>query len=137
MAPEQATGERNVDGRADLYALGCVLYEMLSGQPPYSGPTAQSLVAQHVAAHVPSARALRPVVSPELDAAIQRAMAKQPVDRFATSADFARALEAAGTEGAAPRSTTRPVGWRRRVLPLAKVAGGDAALAGSGHQRPV
>ena len=121
MAPEQATGERDVDGRADLYALGCVSYEMLSGQPPYAGPTAQSLVAQHVAAPIPSTRALRPAVSPALDAAIQRAMAKQPVDRFATGAQFALALKAAETGWPTERSTTRALKQPRRARPLTVV----------------
>lgn len=88
LAPEQATGERDLDGRADLYALGCVLYEALTGQVPYHGPTTQSVIAQHLGAAVPSVRVLRATVSPELDGLVRRAMAKSKVDRFATAAEF-------------------------------------------------
>ncbi|MDQ6888155.1 MAG: protein kinase [Gemmatimonadota bacterium] len=92
MSPEQAAESRSVDGRADLYALGCVLYEMLTGQPPFSGPTAMSLIVQHMAASVPSVRTLRPTVSPALDVVVQRLIAKNPADRYATGTAVAEAL---------------------------------------------
>jgi serine/threonine-protein kinase len=92
MSPEQATSSTIVDGRSDLYAAGCVLFEMLTGQPPYGGPTVSSIIAQHVAAPVPSARALRPTVSLPLDGVVQRSLAKSPVDRYATGAALADAL---------------------------------------------
>ena len=103
MSPEQATDSHDIDGRADLYAVGCVVYEMLTGQSPYGGPTVMSVIAQHVAAAIPSARTLRQTVSPALDTVVRRAMAKSPVDRYATGEALARALrEAASGAVAAP-----------------------------------
>ena len=94
MSPEQAMGEPNVDGRSDVYALGCLLYEMLVGLPPFDGPTAHSVIAQHIMTPVPSVRGARESVSPVIDAAITRAMAKEPDARFATPSEFAAALVA-------------------------------------------
>ncbi len=98
MSPEQVTGEGALDGRSDLYAAACVLYEMLTGQPPYSGPTAQAVLAKKLVGAAPSARAIRPAVPSALDACIARGMALAPEDRFATAEEFAAALAAARTE---------------------------------------
>jgi serine/threonine-protein kinase len=92
VAPEQAAGDQ-IDNRADVYALGCVLFEMLAGQPPYSGPTVQSIIAQHVAAPIPSVVAFRPSVPASIAEAITRAMAKNPADRFASAAEFIAAVD--------------------------------------------
>jgi TolB-like protein len=92
MAPEQASGGR-LDGRSDVYALGCVLYEMLAGQPPYTGPTAQAIIGQTLGAPVPSVRHLRPDVPRSLDRAIRKALAKSPAGRFASARELVRALE--------------------------------------------
>ena len=94
MSPEQATGSSRLDGRSDIYGLGCVLYEMLAGEPPYTGPTAQVVMAKRLADPVPSVRRLREGVPPAIDAAVSRALAKAAVDRFATAALFADALAA-------------------------------------------
>jgi len=92
MSPEQALGEKNLDGRSDLYALGCVLYEMLAGQPLFMGPTVESVVHQHVAASPPPITQLRPAVPAEVVATVQRALAKTPADRFTDVGQFAEAL---------------------------------------------
>lgn len=92
MSPEQAAGERDLDGRSDLYALACVLYEMLGGQPPFTGPTVESVIHQHLTVAAPPITNLRPTTPPSVAAALQRALAKTPADRFNPVAEFADAL---------------------------------------------
>lgn len=92
MSPEQASAERDLDGRSDLYSLACVLFEMLTGQPPFSGSGARATMARHAIEPPPSARSLRPTVPPAVDQALQRALAKSPAERFATMAEFCDAL---------------------------------------------
>jgi eukaryotic-like serine/threonine-protein kinase len=92
MSPEQTADSRQLDGRSDLYALGCVVYEMLAGQPPFTGPTAQSILARHAVDPVPSLRTIRPTVPRGVETAIMKAMAKVPADRYAGMAQFAEAL---------------------------------------------
>jgi tRNA A-37 threonylcarbamoyl transferase component Bud32/tetratricopeptide (TPR) repeat protein len=94
MSPEQASGERTLDGRSDVYSLGCVLYEMLVGEPPFTGATNQAIIAKRFTDPVPSARRLRETVPQPVDRAIAKALARAPADRFATSHDFAEALRA-------------------------------------------
>ena len=92
MSPEQAAGERTLDARSDVYALACVLYEMLAGQPPFTGPTAESVVRQHMLASPPAVTQLRPGVPANIVSSLQRAMSKAPADRFASVAQFVEAL---------------------------------------------
>jgi serine/threonine protein kinase/Tfp pilus assembly protein PilF len=91
MSPEQASAEHEVDGRSDLYSLGCVLYEMLTGEPPYTGPNAQAIIAKRFITPIPKVRVMRDVPE-QVDQAVTRALAKTPVDRFASGAEFADAL---------------------------------------------
>lgn len=92
MSPEQATGEEDVDRRADIYSLGCVLFEMLVGEPPFRGTSVHQVIAQHLTAPVPSARGLRDTIPPAVDGAMQRAMAKDRDQRFSTATEMSDAL---------------------------------------------
>jgi len=92
MSPEQASAERELDGRSDLYSLACVLYEMLAGQPPFAGSSARATMARHAIEPPVPIRSLRPTVPLGVELALQRAMAKSPSDRFATMAEFCDAL---------------------------------------------
>ena len=125
MSPEQAGGSKDVDGRSDLYSLGCVLYEMLAGHPPFTGGTAHEILARHSMDAVPSLAAARPTVPEGLERAIATALAKVPADRFSTAAQFADALARRGssaTVGAARSS--------RRVARLAVIAVGGMVTVG-------
>jgi serine/threonine protein kinase/tetratricopeptide (TPR) repeat protein len=126
MSPEQATGSRGVDARCDVYALGCVLYEMLAGEPPFGGPTAQAVLARHAVDPVPRLRTIRPTVGPALEAVVTRALAKVPADRFASAEQFQRALASALQ---APPSSPAP-SRRRVVVALAVVAIAAGIAAG-------
>ncbi len=95
MSPEQVSG--GVDGRSDVYSLGCVVYEMLTGEPPYTGPTAVAVVTRHAVSPIPPIRTIRPDASDAIERALIRALAKAPADRFATADEFALALEAHST----------------------------------------
>jgi formylglycine-generating enzyme required for sulfatase activity/tRNA A-37 threonylcarbamoyl transferase component Bud32 len=103
MSPEQIDGKTTIDGRSDVYALGCVLYEMLVGEPPFSGPTVQAVIAASITDPVPSARKRREEVSGPLDAAVRRAMAKEADQRFESVRDFADAMVLPKMPAARPR----------------------------------
>ncbi|MEP6691028.1 MAG: serine/threonine-protein kinase, partial [Gemmatimonadaceae bacterium] len=92
MSPEQASGEQNIDGRSDTYALGCVLYEMLIGEPPFRGPNAMAILARHTLESVPSLQIVRNTVPDEVEDAVMRALAKAPADRFPTAGQLEKAL---------------------------------------------
>lgn len=95
MSPEQAAGQKQLDGCTDIYALGCVLYEMLSGAPPFMGGTPQAVIARHIAEPPPSLSVVRRSVSPALEEAIGKALAKVPADRYSSGAQMVQALERA------------------------------------------
>jgi Tol biopolymer transport system component/tRNA A-37 threonylcarbamoyl transferase component Bud32 len=92
MSPEQAMGERVLDARSDVYALGATLYEMLTGEPPFTGPTAQAIVARVLSEQPRPVSGLRPMVPRQVEEAVRTALQKLPADRFATAASFADAL---------------------------------------------
>jgi serine/threonine protein kinase/Tfp pilus assembly protein PilF len=94
MSPEQIGGP--FDGRSDLYSLGCVVYEMLTGEPPFTGRTSAAILSRHAVDRVPSMRTIRPEIPERVELALNRALAKVPADRFATADEFAEALEARG-----------------------------------------
>jgi TolB-like protein len=103
MSPEQGSGGHEVDARSDVYSLGCVVYEMLAGQPPFTASTAQGLLARHAVDPVPSLRTIRSTVPPPVARALEKALAKVPADRFASAEEFAAALT--GTEADAADAT--------------------------------
>jgi tetratricopeptide (TPR) repeat protein len=106
MSPEQHRGDARIDGRSDLYSLGCVVYEMLAGRPPFEASTIAAVTYAHVNAPPPSVRKIRPDVPADVDAAIRRALAKDPADRPGTSDEFTRAL---GVDG--PRRSGHIPSW--------------------------
>jgi eukaryotic-like serine/threonine-protein kinase len=110
MAPEQALGDRNVDQRADIYALGAVTYEMLAGEPPFTGPNAQAIVARVVTEEPRRLGSQRHSVPESVEVAVHTALSKLPADRFATATEFARSL----TDGSAPAGISAGPSWRTR-----------------------
>ena len=116
MSPEQATAERDIDGRSDIYALGCVLYEMLAGTPPFTGPNAQSVTARHLIDDVPSIVTVRRTVPLHVEQTIQVAMAKAPADRFATAAEFGTSLGDTSGNSLSRYTASIPVTGDRRGL---------------------
>jgi len=135
MSPEQATGDVALDARSDVYSLACVLYELLAGEPPFSGSTPQAAIARLLTEKPTPLDTLRPSVPRALAEVVAQALGKTPADRPATAAEFARLLESAapisGTHpaAAAPAPTGRPA-WRRwsAVAALTAVLAGGAGL---------
>ncbi len=122
MSPEQSAGVSDIDGRSDTYSLASVLYEMLTGEPPYTGATAAAIIAKRLGTTAPSARVLRGTVPKSVDQALQRAMQRAPADRFATTTEFAAALGGSAPAFHIPR--------RFAVAALAVVSIGAAAWIG-------
>ena len=122
MSPEQASGAEHVDARSDIYSLGCVLYEMLVGQPPFTGPTAQAVLARHTMDQVPPPHTVRHSIPRELEDVVFCALEKSPADRYHTAGEFAEALQAvasgetpAHTKSLIQRARRQPARWWRRV----------------------
>ncbi|UCD25563.1 MAG: serine/threonine protein kinase, partial [Gemmatimonadota bacterium] len=101
MSPEQSTAEQEIDGRSDLYSLACVLFEMLTGEQPYTGPTAQAVIAKRFISPIPHVKVVRDVPD-DLDMAVTRALARTPVDRYGTAGEFAAAIRRVQSGTATP-----------------------------------
>jgi serine/threonine-protein kinase len=137
MSPEQAMGDRELDARSDIYSLGAMLYEMLAGEPPYQGSTAQAIVAKVITEKAPPVTTHRDTVPGHVAAAVAKALSKLPADRFATASEFAKALTnpaftlpstVTGPAGAAAGSTAPA--WRRVGWPVALAVVAAAAVWG-------
>jgi eukaryotic-like serine/threonine-protein kinase len=144
MSPEQASGEAQVDGRSDVYAVGCVLYEMLAGAVPFVGPTLHAITARKLTEPVPPLRTVRETVPVGLEQIVFRALAKLPADRYGTAGQLAEALEAARSSAATPSAPVpsaatamlvRPrvgAGWRN-ALPWGVAVGAVVVAAWAGR----
>ncbi len=137
MSPEQLREDRDLDQRTDIYSLGCIAYEMLTGEPPYTGPTLTHLINRIVKAPVPSAQRLNPAVPPAVDQAIGRALAKSPAERFATMEELAAALppERVGpipepATSLAPSASPPDASLARRVPPAQGTPAGPSGRNG-------
>jgi eukaryotic-like serine/threonine-protein kinase len=124
MSPEQSVGEQALDGRTDIYSLGCVLYEMLAGEPPHTGPSAQAIFAKRLQAPLPRISTVRDVPAP-VEMALTRALARATADRFPTAHAFVVALASGGA--ALPAAPHRP-GWRLALFGVAGVIAVGGAL---------
>ena len=133
MSPEQATGERDIDARSDVYSLGAVTYEMLTGEAPFTGPTAQAIVAKVITTDPARLVTQRKLIPPHVEAAVLKALEKMPADRFASAAEYARALGDTTFEttkvarSAVSVSTAHSRRWKTATFALAGLA---VALSG-------
>jgi eukaryotic-like serine/threonine-protein kinase len=128
MSPEQAMGAREVDARTDIYSLGCVLYEMLAGEPPFVGPTAQSIVAKVITESPKSLTAQRHTVPPHVDAAVQKSLEKLAADRFASAGAFAESLRDSGASLRSPDHRSTHAGTSSRPRSSSALRWGVVAL---------
>jgi eukaryotic-like serine/threonine-protein kinase len=129
MSPEQAAAERQIDGRSDIYSLGCVLYEMLAGEPPFTGPSARVIIARHVQEPPPNVRIVRPDLPPEIDRLLKKMLAKSPEARFESADSLARAIEKPTDAIIAEPGRRRPMSTAR-IVTLVAVTGALMAVVG-------
>ncbi len=132
MSPEQATAERELDGRSDLYSLGCMLYEMLAGEPPHTGPTTQAIIAKIITDKPRPVTELREAVPASLALAVHTVLAKLPADRFSSAAEFASVLARPETGTAAHGAAAARWAPRARGLVLAGAVIGAIGLVALG-----
>jgi tRNA A-37 threonylcarbamoyl transferase component Bud32 len=129
MSPEQALGERTLTARSDVYSLGCVLYEMLTGEPPFTGATVQALIAKMMSERPVPPSKVRDTVPPQVEAAVLGALAKLPADRLESAARFAEALDGRGGPGSPAMPPLPPTA---RAQPIGRLALAALALAATG-----
>jgi hypothetical protein len=122
MSPEQAAAEATIDGRSDIYSTGCVLYEMLAGEKPFSGASASALMARHVFDPVPPLNTVRRTVPKSVEAVVYRALAKSPADRFSSATEFAQVLEAVAKDPHVSVAQSRRSARRASLATLAVAA---------------
>ena len=134
MSPEQADPEAPIDGRSDVYSLGCVLYEMLAGEPPYTGPTRRDVLAKHAAAAIPDLTIVRGTVTAGMQRAIRTALQKAAADRYWTCGEFIREFETAVHEAPVPMPSRWAPGWASprvvRVAAASLAAASVISMAG-------
>ncbi|HEY7029132.1 MAG TPA: serine/threonine-protein kinase, partial [Gemmatimonadales bacterium] len=129
MSPEQAMGEREITAKSDVYALGCVLYEMLVGEPPFTGPTVQAVVARVMTEEPRSLTLQRKTIPPHVEATVRKALQKLPADRFPSASAFAEALTHPGSIALQPSDVAisgfpaPATAWKRRFVIAALLAG--------------
>jgi serine/threonine-protein kinase len=135
MSPEQATGDRAIDGRTDIYSLGAVTYEMLTGEPPHTGATAQAIVAKLMTEDVRPLTVVRRSVPAHVDRAVRRALEKLPADRFGTAREFAAALHdpspTSNDLAATATSVTSPPRWQSKLAVTVALGGVIAGALGA------
>jgi eukaryotic-like serine/threonine-protein kinase len=137
MSPEQATGERVIDARSDIYALGAVTYEMLVGEPPFTGPSVQAIVARVMTEAPRSLVVQRKAIPPAIEDAVMRALEKLPADRFSTAGEFGAALDSRATSATrATRAHVTTARDRRAIVAVSALAVAFATAALWGWMRP-
>ncbi len=129
MSPEQAMGDRELDARSDVYSLGAMMYEMLTGDPPYQGSTAQAIVAKVITEKAPPVTAARDTTPPHIAAAVHKALSKLPADRFASAAAFADALTRPGAIPLTVAAEAGPEALRKRTVPAVGAIAAAALIA--------